>query len=275
MRKSLMVIAIAALMMLPAGGCTLSRKPAPAPGPKTIVVPEVSKVPFTIIMLNQAPSLVKDLAKLNEKQETASWVRIGNTIYVLATRGERTTGGFSVDIQDVLQRIPDDNRRLIEVMVKYTDPAANQQTTQVITHPLSVAQIKFNGNLDGLSFKFTTEKTAEKITVPTPKPSGGVKSRRPFIRVTQPKLNDLVTSPLQVKGTAAVFEGTVNIQLSDQKGKVLGETTALAQGIGGPFTATLNYVSPTVPTKGFLEVFSISPKDGRVENLVSIPVTIQ
>ncbi|MHB1125641.1 MAG: Gmad2 immunoglobulin-like domain-containing protein [Bacillota bacterium] len=276
MRKSLAIIA--ALLMLMAGGCTVSRKPAPPPGPRTIVVPEVSKVPFTTIQINQAPGLVRDLAKFNEKQETATWVRIGNTIYVLVTRGEKTTGGFSVDLQDVLQRVPDDNRRLIEVMVKYTDPAADQQATQVITHPLAVARIKFDGNPDGLSFKFENMKTAEKTPTPTPAQPpvvGGAKTKKPFIRVTQPKLNDTVTSPLQVKGTAAVFEGTVNIQLSDRKGKVLAETIATALGIGGPFTGTLNFASPPEPTKGFLEVFSTSPEDGRVENLVVIPVTIQ
>jgi len=139
---------------------------------------------------------------------------------------------------------------------------------------MTIASFRYNGNLDGISFKFAAE-TSKGTGTTTVNPSqSGAKSKRVSIRVTQPKASDTVTSPLLVKGTATVFEGVLNLRLSNKDHIVLAESTTVVQGNDAPFSAVLNFAPPSSPTQGLLEVYSISPKDGRIINLVSIPVTI-
>ena len=95
------------------------------------------------------------------------------------------------------------------------------------------------------------------------------------ITVSEPKVNDEVSLPLIVKGQARVFESTVNYRLKDADGSLLVEnfTTALSPDMGqfGAFEISTVYPKPK-GTKGTVEVFWYSPKDGAELDKVIIPV---
>jgi len=95
----------------------------------------------------------------------------------------------------------------------------------------------------------------------------------PRIWVTHPAENQVVGFPLLVKGSAMVFEGTVNIRLLDETGKKLAEGIATAtEGMGrGDFEYRLTYQPPS-PGQGKLEVLWFSPKDGSELDKVTVPV---
>ncbi|SHI45893.1 Gmad2 immunoglobulin-like domain-containing protein [Desulfofundulus thermosubterraneus] len=96
----------------------------------------------------------------------------------------------------------------------------------------------------------------------------------PAIWVTHPTPDQVVGVPLLVKGSARVYEGTVNARLLDSQGKVLVSAYATATKAAperGDFEMRLNFTPPQ-DGKGTLEVFSISAKDGSIENKVTIPV---
>jgi hypothetical protein len=96
----------------------------------------------------------------------------------------------------------------------------------------------------------------------------------PVIWVASPKADLKVGSPLEVSGSARVFEGTVNIRLVDNTGKTISEgfTTASQGAPGrGDFKYSLNFNAPS-PGQGELEVFWTSPKDGKELDKVSVPV---
>ncbi len=96
----------------------------------------------------------------------------------------------------------------------------------------------------------------------------------PAIWVTHPTPDQVAGVPLLVKGSARVFEGTVNARLLDSQGNVLvsAHTTATSGAPGrGDFEMRLNF-KPPQDGKGILEVYSISARDGSVENKVTIPV---
>ncbi|MCL6638726.1 MAG: GerMN domain-containing protein [Firmicutes bacterium] len=97
----------------------------------------------------------------------------------------------------------------------------------------------------------------------------------PAIWVTAPARDQKITAPLTVKGSARVFEGTVNVRLKDGSGNIIarGATTASEGAPGrGDFTLTLPFTA-TPAGKGTLEVYWISPKDGSEMDLVALPVT--
>jgi len=96
----------------------------------------------------------------------------------------------------------------------------------------------------------------------------------PPIWVTSPVSGQKVGSPLEVRGSARVFEAAVNGRLKDQSGKTLAEgfTTAErgAPGRGDYVLSLLFDVSS--PGSGNLEVFWISPKDGSEKDKIVVPL---
>lgn len=96
----------------------------------------------------------------------------------------------------------------------------------------------------------------------------------PAIWVTSPAPGQKVESPLQIKGSARVFEATVNIRLKDESGKTITESFATAtQGAPGrgQFELSLPF-NATSPGRGELEVFWTSPKDGKEMDKIAVPV---
>lgn len=96
----------------------------------------------------------------------------------------------------------------------------------------------------------------------------------PSIWVTHPSPHQIAGVPLLVKGSALVFEGTVNAKLLDNTGKVLAEGLATADAGApdrGDFEMSLKYTTPDTRA-GTLEVFWISPEDGSIKDKISVPV---
>lgn len=96
----------------------------------------------------------------------------------------------------------------------------------------------------------------------------------PAIWVTHPSEHQVAGVPLLVKGSARVFEGTVSAKLLDNKGQVLAQssTTATEGAPGrGNFEMSIKFEPPN-DGEGTLEVYWASPKDGSIQDKVSIPV---
>jgi hypothetical protein len=96
----------------------------------------------------------------------------------------------------------------------------------------------------------------------------------PAIWVTSPVKDQVITSPVTIRGNARVFEATVSFRLKDAAGNVLAEgfTTAAEGAPGrGDFEGELAF-KPDGPGQGQLEVFEESMKDGSDLNKVTIPV---
>jgi len=99
----------------------------------------------------------------------------------------------------------------------------------------------------------------------------------PVIWVTSPVTGQIVTSPVEISGSARVFEATVSFRIKDEQGTVLAQGFATAsQGAPerGDFQGQLDF-KPAGPGKGQIEVFEVSMKDGSDQNKVIIPVEWQ
>lgn len=96
------------------------------------------------------------------------------------------------------------------------------------------------------------------------------------IKISSPKINEAIKSPVKVSGQAAVFEAVLQVRIKDASGLVLAQKrimTAEGQKMS-PFSSTISYKKPSRP-KGAVEVYSISPKDGLEINKLSIPVSFK
>jgi hypothetical protein len=96
-----------------------------------------------------------------------------------------------------------------------------------------------------------------------------------IVRVTAPEPGARITSPVTVAGEARTFEANVQIRVRDGNDAELAHTftTALTpdMGVFGPFSASVRYPEPST-SRGFVEVFEFSAKDGSEINVVRIPV---
>lgn len=96
----------------------------------------------------------------------------------------------------------------------------------------------------------------------------------PVIWVTSPAPGQTISNPVEIKGTARVFEATISYRIIDNQGKELAEgfTTASAGAPErGEFSTKAGFES-SGPGKGKIEVFWLSMKDGSVQDKVTVPV---
>lgn len=125
---------------------------------------------------------------------------------------------------------------------------------------------------DLISSTSTPSATSQVIPTWTPKPGGK------NIVITSPKVGEKVGSPLVVKGKARVFENRFVYILRGQNKSELykdsGVTSALDVDQYGDFEFKIPVPTQVGGEKVTLEVFDYSPKDGVVENLVSVPLQI-
>jgi hypothetical protein len=118
--------------------------------------------------------------------------------------------------------------------------------------------------------------TQSPTPTPTPVPTP-LLSARGGILVKAPLANAKVRSPLTISGEASVFEAALVWQVTDTAGRVLasGFTTAT---VGAPekgtFSITATYQDPASDIIGFAEVYTRSPKDGEIDEIVRVPLIL-
>jgi hypothetical protein len=122
----------------------------------------------------------------------------------------------------------------------------------------------------------TPSPTPSPTPTPTPVPTP-LLSARGGILVKEPLANTRVRSPLTITGEASVFEAALVWQVTDTAGRVLasGITTATAGAPQkGTFSITATYADPPSDIIGFAEVYTRSPRDGTIDEIVRVPVIL-
>ncbi len=124
----------------------------------------------------------------------------------------------------------------------------------------------------------TTSPSPTPTPTPTPTPvPTPLLSARGGILVKEPLANTHVRSPLTISGEASVFEAALVWQVTDTAGRVLasGIATATAGAPGkGTFSITATYQDPPSDIIGFAEVYTRSPKDGTIDEIVRVPLVL-
>ena len=120
----------------------------------------------------------------------------------------------------------------------------------------------------------TPTTTAAATSSPKPSP---VVSAKGFITLTSPTVNAKLQSPVIITGDASVFEAALQWRITDTGGRVIAEgITTASQGAPGrgAFSVSVPY-TVAAETVAFVEVYSRSPKDGNIDELVRVPVTLR
>ncbi|KAB3534178.1 protease complex subunit PrcB family protein [Alkaliphilus pronyensis] len=107
------------------------------------VVPKLfssdDEVAFVIVEDQDIPQKIQEILPRYRMLERALAIKIDEDIYVVVTRGEKLTGGYSVDI-DGMTLTKEDDETLLTVFALFKDPRPEELVTQVITYPYTVAK---------------------------------------------------------------------------------------------------------------------------------------
>ncbi len=111
--------------------------------PKLLKNEGESEVKFTTLDLSEAPKKIQELVPKYLYEERALACRVDNEIYIIVTRGEKRTEGYSVSLDKVI-KIKNENNFDIIARAKYKDPKPNEMVGQRITYPVVVAKAELD-----------------------------------------------------------------------------------------------------------------------------------
>ena len=101
------------------------------------------------------------------------------------------------------------------------------------------------------------------------------KSASGNIIVTEPDVDESISSPALVAGKAKVFEAALTVRVLAEDGRELARANTMAsQGAPefGDFSTEVSFGKPAGINRGFVEALSYSAKDGSPINTVRVPV---
>lgn len=250
MVNKLILVIFLSLLLLSAG-CTEEESGSNLPGTNDITIP----------------------AAIEAWVESSLTTFIGQTyiyedrLYILVTYGLKPTGGYSVEITDV--EINDDR---VIVRVNFKVPGEDEMVTEALTYPYDLAVI----DNPGLPVEFVAE--GAESYLPT---LFGLDHLRPiaaesqWIKIFRPVPGEVVTPGFTVEGIANVFEGTVNYSLTTPADQILTEGFTMgAMGDWGYFSFDIEITEEIESgTPLLLELYTLSPKDGSIQDLVQIELS--
>lgn len=256
-------------------GCTAAKKPELQPEPKTIVVPDVSKITFETMDFAKAPEIVQALAKNLDDKHFATWTAVNGRNYVIVSQ-QNLPAGNSVKISEIERRVPANDFDWINVKLLYsinmpTTPAGGKSDSE---KPL-VAAFTIDRAVKAVGFQI--EKETSKTQPPATPPPATTSSKEQTkavergLKLDSPKPGEQVKGPMQVSGTAMGVEGTVRVRLKDSGGLTLAEKPV--QLTNGKFSTTISFSLPANPEKATVEAF-VTGGDGVEKDTVSVPITI-
>ncbi len=94
------------------------------------------KIEFTVLDDKNIPREIESQVLPEYRNlERALACIVDDKVYVVVTRGEKTTSGYEVDINKMIM-----NDDKLEVYAGYSDPEEGKAVSQVLTYPYKVAQ---------------------------------------------------------------------------------------------------------------------------------------
>lgn len=115
------------------------------------------KVEFKVLSQKEIPGKIKEILPRYQTLERALACKVNGEIFVVVTRGEKPTGGYSVDIDKIEKVKDEEDKYKLVVYAKFTDPKPGDVVTEAITYPYIVAKT----DLDDLPYRIELKTRSE------------------------------------------------------------------------------------------------------------------
>lgn len=190
--------------------------------------------------------------------------------YVLVTEGMKPTGGYGVEVEEVVER-----EDKLELVVRSYAPKPGQMVTEALTYPYDLIILE---NKE-LPLAFTDVDDPDRYfmnlidmeTIDKPIAAGSE-----WIKVFSPAPGEEVAGTINLTGIANVFEGTVSYELLADNGEVLDSGfTMAAMGDWAYFREEIPVPEEAGSGPLTLQLYSVSMKDGSKMFVVEIPLIVK
>lgn len=98
------------------------------------------KVKYKVLETSEVPEKIKEVLPKYLSDERALGCRLDEEIYVIVTRGEKQTGGYTVEVQDITRSKDKDDKIQITVHAKFKDPDVNDIVAQGFSYPFTIVK---------------------------------------------------------------------------------------------------------------------------------------
>lgn len=179
-------------------------------------------------------------------------------VYILATWGEKPTGGYTLEITGLEASDEGDYQLIIE----RTSPESDDMVTQAVTTPHQVVAVKARGSL------FTVRYTGDEVAGEDERmPREGIVG--PNLIVETPAVGETIGDKLQLSGRARVFEASFEVVLEDGHNQLFKGPITADQGAPewGRFDEEIAY-EETSQQHGLLILTEYSMRDGTPREIV-------
>lgn len=124
--------------------------------PKIIKNEGDGQLKFQSIELEEAPEKIQELIPRYLSEERALACKIDGKIYIVVTRGEKNTAGYSAGLEKI-EKIKSDKNFNLVVHAKYKDPKPDEMVAQIITYPVTVVKTELEGLPDKIKLEVDYE----------------------------------------------------------------------------------------------------------------------
>ena len=189
--------------------------------------------------------------------------------YVLITEGMKPTGGYGVEIKEVIE-----HKDKLELKVNSFAPGKEDMVTQALTYPYELIIVEESNlpvsftDINDLNRYFMNLIRMEEIDRP-------IVAGSEWIKIFTPEPNMEVEGTFSLTGIASVFEGTVSYELLTEEGEVVyRDYTTAAMGDWAFFEEEVPIPKDVEDDELILQLYSESMKDGSKMFVVEIPLIL-
>ena len=101
-------------------------------------------VNYKVLNEKEIPKKIREILPRYQTLERALACKVNGEIFVVVTRGEKPTGGYTVEI-DKIEKVKDEEDKFkLVVYAKFTDPKPGDVVTEAITYPYIVTKTDLN-----------------------------------------------------------------------------------------------------------------------------------
>ena len=111
-------------------------------------------VPFEVLSEEKMiPQKIQEILPRYKNLERALACKVDDGIYIIATRGEKPTGGYTIEIDRIEKVKEDEDKIKIVVYTTFEDPKPGDIVTQAITYPYVVVKTDLKQLPDKIELK--------------------------------------------------------------------------------------------------------------------------
>lgn len=113
--------------------------------------PSTGKIYTQTESYENLPQVLRDKVDTLKFTQSFTAFKHNQSIYLIATRGQMPTGGYTIDIQDVYKETVETGKYNLKAIVEMTNPT-NSFTTQVISYPYEIVKLNYFDGIDKINF---------------------------------------------------------------------------------------------------------------------------